>query len=307
LVFAIFVEKNKKLNNFFLSKYNSSFSVISSKQALIMDTNFQDNVLPFIPENEPVLCIPRVYPNISEGRIRHVFGELNLGKIDHIDLVKKVNEEGKKYNMVFVHFRFWKDNENAIVARERLLQGKQIKVIYDEPWFWKISAYKSPKRTNRKSREHHQRGGNPIPILELDSEEEEQMRREPRSHYERPRDKVRQSNNKRSNNSGYKPRKKTQNYEPTTPPLSPRGDIEKEDYEDYEDYEETEEGEEKEEANYMRFQNGDTDHGSEFRELDYGDVSLKPKSTKGKMKYVPRQVKVNLQDSSSLVKVNTEN
>ena len=260
-----------------------------------MENSYQVNVLPFVPENEPVLCIPRVYPNISEGRIRHIFDELNLGKIDHIDLVKKENEEGKKYNMVFVHFRFWKDNDQANEARGRLLEGKQIKVIYDEPWFWKISAYKTPKRTNRRSREDHQRGGK-RPILELDSDEEDQnMRREHRSHYERPRDKVRQSNNKRSNNSGYKPRKKTHDYEPTTPPLSPRKDIEKEDDEESED------------SNYNRYQEQQDKDVSEFRELEYGDVSLKPKVTKGKMKYVPRQVREKVQDSSSSVNVEREN
>jgi hypothetical protein len=35
-------------------------------------------------------------------------------------------------------------NENADAARGRLLNGKDIKIIYDDPWFWKISAYREP-------------------------------------------------------------------------------------------------------------------------------------------------------------------
>jgi hypothetical protein len=28
------------------------------------------------------------------------------------------------------------------MARERLLEGKDIKIVYDDPWFWKVSAYR---------------------------------------------------------------------------------------------------------------------------------------------------------------------
>jgi hypothetical protein len=99
-----------------------------------------------LPANVPVLCIPRVYPNISESRIRRIFDDLNMGTLDRIDIVSKQSEKGEKFNRVFVHFRQWNDTENAQTARERLLNGKEIKIIYDEPWFWKISAYREPER-----------------------------------------------------------------------------------------------------------------------------------------------------------------
>jgi hypothetical protein len=96
----------------------------------------------------PVLCIPRVYPNISESRIRRIFDDLNMGTLDRIDIVSKHShsEKGEKFNRVFIHFRQWNDTENANTARERLLNGKEIKIIYDDPWFWKISAYREPER-----------------------------------------------------------------------------------------------------------------------------------------------------------------
>jgi hypothetical protein len=99
-----------------------------------------------LPANVPVLCIPRVYPNISESRIRKVFEKLNMGTLDHIDVVGKQSGNGEKFNRVYVHFRRWNDSENACVARERLLNGKEIKIIYDDPWFWKISAYREIER-----------------------------------------------------------------------------------------------------------------------------------------------------------------
>jgi hypothetical protein len=99
-----------------------------------------------VPANLPVLCIPRVYSNINEKRIRKIFEELNMGTLDHIDIVGKNNGKGEKFNRVYVHFRHWNNSENALMARERLLNGKEIKIIYDDPWFWKISAYRENER-----------------------------------------------------------------------------------------------------------------------------------------------------------------
>ena len=95
-----------------------------------------------LPNYVPSLCIPRVYPNINQGRIRKIISDLDLGIIERIDIVSKTTEKGEKYNRVFIHMERWFQNSNASFARERLLGGKDIKIIYDDPWFWKISAYK---------------------------------------------------------------------------------------------------------------------------------------------------------------------
>jgi hypothetical protein len=95
--------------------------------------------------NVPVLCIPRVYPNITESFIRNILDELNMGTLERVDIVRKNTGKGEQFNRVFIHFRHWNDTENACIARERLLNGKEIKIIYDDPWFWKISAYKEPE------------------------------------------------------------------------------------------------------------------------------------------------------------------
>jgi len=95
--------------------------------------------------NVPTLCIPRVYPNITESRIRKIFNELDMGIIDRVDIVNKNNKIGDKFNRVFIHFRKWSDSPNANTSRELLLNGKEIKIIYDDPWFWKISAYREPQ------------------------------------------------------------------------------------------------------------------------------------------------------------------
>ena len=110
----------------------------------------QSNVIDFrkIAANEPILYIPGVFANIKEDRIRRIFADLDLGEVERIDIVVprapvEASEKQNKFNRVFIHL-LWKQTDQATAARERLLQGKEIKIIYDEPWFWKVSAYKPP-------------------------------------------------------------------------------------------------------------------------------------------------------------------
>ena len=123
-------------DNFYLKTHTNAFIETMSTQI-----DFRT-----LPANVPVLCIPRVYPNISEARIRRIFEDLNMGTLERIDIVSKPTDKGDKFNRVFVHYRRWNDSENARITRERLLNGKEIKIIYDEPWFWKISAYREAER-----------------------------------------------------------------------------------------------------------------------------------------------------------------
>jgi len=99
-----------------------------------------------VPVHVPSVCIPRVFPNIDETRIRKVFESLSIGEIERIDIVPKTTEKGEKFNRVFIHWRYWNASEMANLSRDRLLNGKEIKVMYDDPWFWKVSAYKEPLR-----------------------------------------------------------------------------------------------------------------------------------------------------------------
>ena len=92
-----------------------------------------------LPLNVPSLCIPRVFSNINEARIRRILAELNLGDIARVDIVSnKSPDKDKSFNRVFIHFNKWNTNENANTARERLINGKDIKIIYDDPWFWVV-------------------------------------------------------------------------------------------------------------------------------------------------------------------------
>jgi hypothetical protein len=120
-----------------------------------------------LPASVPSMCIPRVFANIDEKRVRRIFDELNMGQIERIDVVSKTTEKGEKFNRVFVHFRRWFSNTNADTARERLLNGKEIKIIYDEPWFWKVSAYREPEAKVQPKAPVHKK-----PTIQFDDDDE---------------------------------------------------------------------------------------------------------------------------------------
>lgn len=98
--------------------------------------------LRYLAESQPSLCIPRVFNNITETRIRQVFDDLGLGKISRIDIKERKTEKGDSFKRVYVHFDKWFWNEDAQAARRKLISGKEVKIVYDNPWFWKVSASK---------------------------------------------------------------------------------------------------------------------------------------------------------------------
>ena len=96
----------------------------------------------------PSICIPRVFPNITERRIAAIFNKLDLGEIVRIDMVKRTGDQGDFFR-VFVHLE-WGHSENALTTRTKLLEADgEVKVVYDDPWFWKLRASNSKGRRVR--------------------------------------------------------------------------------------------------------------------------------------------------------------
>tara|TARA_B100000035_G_scaffold61950_2_gene50081 strand:+ start:3141 stop:3734 length:594 start_codon:yes stop_codon:yes gene_type:complete len=88
------------------------------------------------PKQGISLCIPRVFNNIGWRRIKQHMIEANLGFVERVDVIPVA---GGAYKRAFVHFAAGKWNMRDEIARETLeaLQdGKRIKLVYDEPWYW---------------------------------------------------------------------------------------------------------------------------------------------------------------------------
>ena len=100
--------------------------------------------------SEPSICIPRVFLNITRERVFGVFTELfGENAIDHVDMIQKESEKGDKYQRVFIHFREWPTTAIAQATRRQLIDGNEVKIVYDGPWYWKCSASHSNRRDER--------------------------------------------------------------------------------------------------------------------------------------------------------------
>ena len=107
----------------------SSITKYSEKQ----QANFAKNSDP----NQGIsLCIPRVFNNIGWRRIKQHMIEANLGFVERVDVIPV---GGGAYKRAFVHFAAGKWNMRDETARTMLTalqEGKKIKLLYDEPWYW---------------------------------------------------------------------------------------------------------------------------------------------------------------------------
>ena len=97
--------------------------------------------------SQPSVCIPRVASNVTKETIMSVLNRFNLGQISRVDMIQRnfEGDMGSSYQKVFIHFNKWNDDAIANQIRTTLLSGKEVKIIYDAPWFWKLSENKFKK------------------------------------------------------------------------------------------------------------------------------------------------------------------
>ena len=137
-----------------------------SAQDVAEDTNhiiFDDSNM------NPSICIPRVFVSIPVREIINIFqNKLNIGPIKKVDVVNNSIDNNKNnqkndsnrrdaaaintyngnpnrgnyhFKKVFIHFKYWNEDKQHI--RAMLNEGKVIKIVYDNPWFWKCSLNRS--------------------------------------------------------------------------------------------------------------------------------------------------------------------
>jgi hypothetical protein len=92
------------------------------------------------------LCIPRVFSNISEARIKNVFHNLGFPQIFRVDMVKqettKMTPEGERtqtYNRVFIHLCYYDQHKISPQVNDllkRMMRNGEVKIMYDTPWYW---------------------------------------------------------------------------------------------------------------------------------------------------------------------------
>jgi len=94
-----------------------------------------------------------VFSNVDKTCVKDVFEELfGEGCVERIDMIQKTAGNLEKFQRVFVHFKYWPVTQRNQQVRQRLIDGYQIKIVYNDPWFWKCSASRIPKPKDKVNR-----------------------------------------------------------------------------------------------------------------------------------------------------------
>ena len=126
-----------------------------------------------VDHSTPSICIPRVFANVTKRDVREVFEQVLgvRGCIERVDLISRTDQNGTPFGRVFIHLRFWPKTEQAQDVRRQLVAGEQVKIVYDEPWYWKCGASRVPKPEFTKERA--------APYVELKKKESETAPKSP--------------------------------------------------------------------------------------------------------------------------------
>ena len=154
--------------------------------------------------SEPSVCIPRLFMNIQKERVYDVFANLfGCNAIERVDMIERKNEAGEEYKRAFVHFKYWPRTEQAAEVRIKLLNGDEVKIMYDQPWFWRVSASRvqRPEDVRREPRETRIS----TPFIVIDEETNDTRR---------PRYQHRQQEQQQRSREHYEPRNLRVRYEP---------------------------------------------------------------------------------------------
>lgn len=102
--------------------------------------------------DEPSICIPRVSPEVTTEQVSATFARvLGAESIERVDIVPWRGRGPDGPRRVFVHLRSWPTAKSAQAMRRRLLEGKEVHVVYADPWVWRCARSRVPKpaRTGR--------------------------------------------------------------------------------------------------------------------------------------------------------------
>jgi len=104
------------------------------------------------PITHPSICIPRTFISIrgtpTKTAVFNTLRDLKIGFIDRIDVVQKTDARGERYCTIYIHLKWNVRNQLGRDTRKKLLDGNEVKIVYDDPWFWKctMSTMEKPDR-----------------------------------------------------------------------------------------------------------------------------------------------------------------
>lgn len=99
--------------------------------------------------------IPRVASKITKDMVSYYFMKQELGIVKQVDFVAKMDTRGIPYNAAYVHISNWFINPASLNFQDRIENGKEARIVYDDPHYWivmKNTAHKPEMLGGRKVR-----------------------------------------------------------------------------------------------------------------------------------------------------------
>ncbi len=86
-----------------------------------------------------MMFISRVDISVPRSKIFETFSKLKIGFIDRI--IEKPFNDNSQGKFVIIKFRTWVDTPVSQKILNRFNEGKDIKIVYDNPWYWIATKY----------------------------------------------------------------------------------------------------------------------------------------------------------------------
>ncbi len=158
-------QNDRRSNNGRSGEYNKENENVREEENHQQQQQQQQQQQEFVT---PSLCIPRTHANIRKERIFAVFRSLGLGFIGRIDIVEKKDEQtGTPFIRVFIHFTKWFKSHQTQRFLQHLETQPSANVVYDEPWYWKVTKSFVPAPQPQQQQQQQQPSRFPKPRIDL--------------------------------------------------------------------------------------------------------------------------------------------
>lgn len=108
----------------------------------------------------PNIYIPMLFSNISHDRLRTIIKQLGIFTPAIINFEEKQDLKGNKCNCAFIQVEHWHDTPHGRHFRSKLLADEEVKVVFDDPWFFickrKHEEEELKTKTTRSTTSHQQ-------------------------------------------------------------------------------------------------------------------------------------------------------
>jgi hypothetical protein len=81
------------------------------------------------------IFIPVVFIELTERHIKDIMSQENVGFVEQVDLIPKVNRHGKRYNSAYIHLIWCYSDINEQIL-EQLEKGESVRFNYNETSYW---------------------------------------------------------------------------------------------------------------------------------------------------------------------------